>query len=318
VWPWDVAWTAALYGAEGFYRRPEGPAGHFRTATHAAAPVLAGALATLADRHGCSAIVDVGAGRGELLLALAEVAPHLRLHGVDVVERPPALTDRFEQVGWSAGLHRLPDGALAGALIVAWELLDVVPCPVVEVDGAGYLRTVLVDDGGRERLGEPLPAEQRAWCERWWPLTEPGARAEVGLPRDKLWSALVARAAAAGGTAGTTLLAVDYGHDRVGRPPGGTLVGYRQGRLVPAVPDGSCDVTAHVALDAVTDAGERAGARTLERTDQRAALRALGLTGRWHAGEVPSAASLRRISAEAELLDPTGLGSFGWLLQGVR
>ena len=34
--PWEQAWAEALYGPRGFYRRPEGPAGHFRTAAHAA------------------------------------------------------------------------------------------------------------------------------------------------------------------------------------------------------------------------------------------------------------------------------------------
>jgi len=311
--PWDVAWTAALYGPHGFYRRPEGPAGHFRTAAHAAAPVLAAALASLADRHGCSAIVDVGAGRGELLLALADVAPQLRLHGVDVVERPPGLVDR-QQVGWSPGLEVLPASALAEALVVAWELLDVVPCPVVEVGRERVLRTVLVDGRGIEELGGPIAPDQIAWCDQWWPLAEPGQRAEVGLTRDALWSDLVRRTSQAGGV---VLLAVDYGHTRADRPPGGTLVGYRQGRLVPPLPDGSCDVTSHVALDAVADAGRRAGARTLELTDQRTALRGLGLTGRLHPGEAPSAPALRRISAEAELIDPAGLGAFGWLLQST-
>ena len=32
---WEAAWRDALYGPVGFYRRPEGPAGHFRTAAHA-------------------------------------------------------------------------------------------------------------------------------------------------------------------------------------------------------------------------------------------------------------------------------------------
>ena len=32
---WQQAAETALYGEEGFYRRPEGPAGHFRTSVHA-------------------------------------------------------------------------------------------------------------------------------------------------------------------------------------------------------------------------------------------------------------------------------------------
>ena len=50
-------------------------------------------------------------------------------------------------------------------------------------------------------------------------------------------------------------VAVDYGHLRDSRPVDGTLTGFRDGRQVPPVPDGSCDVTAHVAMDAVAVGG---------------------------------------------------------------
>jgi hypothetical protein len=49
-------------------------------------------------------------------------------------------------------------------------------------------------------------------------------------------------------------MAIDYGHVRVERATGawdgGTLAAYRRGRLVSPVPDGSCNITAHVAVDA--------------------------------------------------------------------
>jgi len=294
--PWDAAWQRALYGPDGFYRLPEGPAGHFRTAGHAAGRALAAALATLAVRNGCRAVVDIGAGRGELLTALAEVTPglgpgDLELHGVDVVGRPAGLPER---IGWSAGLDRLPDAVAHGALVVAWELLDVVPCPVLEVNDDGELRVVEVEPRwGRERLsGRPPTQEDLDWCARWWPLPapEPGERVEVGHPRDALWAQLVALADDA------VLLAVDYGHDCAGRPPTGSLSAFRAGRQVPPVPDGSCDITCEVAMDAVAAAGERAAATTLEVTNQAQALAELGCTA-------------------AELLDPGGLGSFAWLLQ---
>jgi len=116
------------------------------------------------------------------------------------------------------------------------------------------------------------------------------------------------------------MLAVDYGHTAADRPPGGTLAGYRHGRRVPPVPDGSCDVTAHVALDAVAAAGAAAGATGTLLTDQRRALQALGLTGRPQVGTrsgTGAVAGLARAGREAELLDPGGLGGFGWLLQTV-
>jgi len=44
-------------------------------------------------------------------------------------------------------------------------------------------------------------------------------------------------------------------------------------------------------------------------------LRALGVRGRLAPGEPVTASALGRVSAEAELIDPGGLGGFGWLLQ---
>lgn len=307
--PWEQAWQQALYGPDGFYRRPEGPAGHFRTASHAAGPELAVALHRLARDQGCSAIVDVGAGRGELLTALAGLAlddpdDGLRLFGVDVVPRPPALPPN---VGWArttpptdstADHTQLPDQALAGALVICWELLDVVPCPILELDDDGQLRLVLIERStGRETLGDVAePADQR-WCERWWPANQahrqhqaqPGDRFEVGRTRDEFWATLIRRSISGGARA---MLAVDYCHHRDARPPTGSLTGFRAGRAVPPRPDGSMDLTAHVALDAVAAALERPGPAIVE---QHVALRALGVR-------------------DGELLDPGGLGGFGWLL----
>ena len=47
------------------------------------------------------------------------------------------------------------------------------------------------------------------------------------------------------------VLAVDYGHTVGERPADGTLTAYRAGALVVPVPDGSCDLTAHVAIDSL-------------------------------------------------------------------
>lgn len=118
-------------------------------------------------------------------------------------------------------------------------------------------------------------------------------------------------------------VAVDYAHQRDTRPYYGTLAGYRHGRAVPPVPDGSCDVTAHVALDACAVAGWRAGASRTLLTSQRVALRDLGVHGARPAPELARTdpgrylRELGRAGEEAELIDPTGLGAFGWLIQSV-
>ena len=75
---------------------------------------------------------------------------------------------------------------------------------------------MLVDTDGTEsaRAAPPDPAD-RAWLDRWWPLAEPGDRAEVGRPRDQAWAAAVGRIERG------VAVAIDYGHGPpAGRSPG--------------------------------------------------------------------------------------------------
>ncbi|MGW9207503.1 SAM-dependent methyltransferase [Embleya sp. NPDC055664] len=306
---WQEATRRALYGAEGFYRRAEGPAGHFRTSVHAS-PLFARALADLAAASGLDTVVDVGAGRGELLIALCRIAPHLESVGVDVADRPEVLPP---SIGWGP---EIPAGR--NVLLVANEWLDNIPVDVVEVDARGVVRVVEVDvRTGHERLGAPVGGEDARWLERWWPLGDarPGRRAEIGAPRDAAWARAVGRLERG------VAVAIDYGHVGGGRPPYGSLAGYRQGRQVPPVPDGTCDVTCHVAMDAVAAAGEAAGAGGTVLTTQRHALRALGVTGQRPpyalARTDPTAylSALRDAGEAGELTARGGLGDFHWLTQ---
>ena len=312
--PWRDAWHDALYGPHGFYRRAEGPAGHFTTSTHGPlGPVFAQALGRLADREGAHHVVDVGCGRGELLTHLAGQRPDLRLTGVDVVERPGDLPDA---VAWlrSPGGPALPDAldGLDGVLVVAHEWLDVVPCTVAEVVAPGRLAVVLVDPAtGAESLGAAPDDEDLAWCTRHWPLDglPVGARVEVGRSRDVAWGDLVARVRHG------ILLAVDYGHTAGDRPLHGTLTAYRSGSLVAPVPDGSCDLTAHVAVDALEHD---------DLTTQREALHGLGLRARTpdHAlartDPAGYLAALAHASAVGALTAAEGLGGFAWVLRRVH
>ncbi|MBM6405565.1 SAM-dependent methyltransferase [Phycicoccus sp. CSK15P-2] len=310
--PWRDAWHVALYGPEGFYRAADGPAGHFATAAQGPlGEVLAEALGGLADREGAVHVVDVGAGRGELLTALRAARPDLGLTGVDVVERPGALPD---DIAWlrSPGGAGLP-GALTDledVLVVANEWLDVVPCTVARVEG-GRLVALLVDPvTGAETPGPPLGADDAAWCAAHWPADDlpDGARVEVGLARDRAWDDLVGRVRRG------TVVAADYGHTRGNRPPGGSLVAYRAGTLVDPVPDGGCDLTAHVAVDSLT-------ADTV--TTQADALRGLGVDAARPSVEDARTdpagylAALSRASAAASLLDPRGFGGFAWVARRV-
>lgn len=316
---WREAMAAALYGEGGFFVTPgTGPAGHFRTSAHAS-PQFAAALLAVLERLDRAlrrpdplAVVDVGAGRGELLATLlAAAGPELagRLRPIAVELAPaPAVPGR---VTWRDTLPEPVTGLLIGT-----EWLDNVPVDVAERDLAGVVRYVLVDPAtGEEALGDPVTGPDAEWLARWWPLRAPGTRAEIGRPRERAWAAAVA--AVRRGAA----LAVDYGHLADDRPATGTLTGFRRGREVRPVPDGSCDLTAHVALDAVAAAPGLTGAALVR---QAAALRALGVSGArppLALAHRDPAGYLRRLAAAgaaAELTDPAGLGGHWWLLQPVE
>lgn len=329
--PWQTAWHNALYAADrGFYVTRGGPSAHFSTATHGpVGAVMAEALLRLWERERGglpSVIVDVGAGRGELLTHLQEtrdsmygggesdsaihrIGGGVRLVGVDVVERPPGLAPEIEWVR-SPGGAELPDalepGLLTDALVIAHEWLDVVPCAIAEVDESGVLRTVLVDPAtGEEELGDPLDGPDHEWAGAYWPATDAGARIEVGRSRDLAWQNLTSRVSSG------LCVAIDYAHVGTDRPGEGTLIGYRSGTQVAPVPDGSCDITAHVAIDSL-------GADRVER--QRDLLQELGIRAELPPHELsrtnPAAYvhALARASAEGALLDPRGYGAFWWAI----
>jgi len=310
--PWAQAWQAALYAEDGFYRRAA-PAAHFATSAQGipgGGELLARAVVMLAERHGCSRIVDLGCGRGELLARLRVLDPGLHLTGVDVVERPEGL----EVDTWivSPGGPTLPAALrdLQDSLVLAHEWLDVVPCPVVARDEHGVWRAPSVHDDGTETLGPVVEGDDLAWAERW---LDGAVRGEVGLTREAALADLLSRVQTG------LVVVVDYGHETVDRPVHGTLTGFRGGREVPPVPDGSCDLTAHLAIDAL-----RASlARAVETHRQRDLL--TDLLGD-PAPPVPHdlastdpAAYLAALARRSALATLTGgaLGDFWWLLVPV-
>ena len=303
----------ALYGADGFYRGPEGPVGHFRTAAHAG-PAFAGPVRRLANevdealgRPPRFDLVDLGAGRGELLttLAAAPLPDHWRLTGVEVASRPSDLPD---SVRWTGELPPHITG-----LVVANEWLDTIPLDVAVTTTTGP-RLVWVDAHGGETVGPPPSARQLTWMDRWWPAGRPGDRVEIGLCRDDAWRGVI-KALDRG-----VAVAADYAHTKSARPEAGTLTGYRRGQVVTITPDGRCDITAHVALDSCAAAGCAAGAIDSAVVTQRDALRRLGVSARRTpraAGEGPLdyLAALARTATAADLIDPDGFGGFQWLVQ---
>jgi len=309
--PWRQAWQEALYGPGGFYRGASGPAGHFATGAHGLpGRVLARALWAWADRLGCDGIIDVGAGRGELLGHLRETGEGRPLAGVDVVGRPDGVD---ASTGWlvSPGGPHLPDGLseVTATLVVAHEWLDVVPCTLAEVDDCGVPRELLVDpETATSSLGEPLGGPELQWCRRFSPHDRPGDRLEVGLARDLAWTGLLGRIEHG------AAIAVDYGHRAGDQPREGTFTAYRDGVQVQPTPDGRCDLTAHVAVDSL---------RHDEILTQREALRRVGVSGRTpeHGRSRTDPAGylgdLARAGAEATLLAEGGFGDFLWVVARV-
>ncbi|MEV1318631.1 SAM-dependent methyltransferase, partial [Micromonospora arborensis] len=102
--PWRDAMSHALYGPDGFFVAGSGPAAHFRTSVHAS-PAFATALLRLISEVDSALghpdrldVVDVGAGRGELLRAL------LASVGVEVgVSGEPARSGRSGLIPPRAG-----------------------------------------------------------------------------------------------------------------------------------------------------------------------------------------------------------------------
>jgi SAM-dependent MidA family methyltransferase len=287
---WEDAWVEALYGSAGFYRHHR-PSAHFRTSPMVS-DHFAEALARLARTLGTDTVYDVGAGSGELAEALHRTAPDLKSTAIEIRSRPAELPG---EIDWVPDLPERLSG-----LVVANEWLDTVPAPLVEVDPVGIPRIVLLGDTG-ESLGpavsEADPAAA-AWLEDWWPLDSPGQRAVVGLPRDDAARDLVRRLGRG------MLVLVDYGHLAGERPFLGGIRCYRDGRQVPTTLDATADVTASVAVDSI------ARAVNGHWLSQSAALAHLGVTP-------PQGGSLDDLVGAAqvrELMDPSGLGGFRWIV----
>lgn len=279
MFDWEAAWRSALYGPDGFFARGEKPSSHFRTSA-LVGPELATALLELLSRVDAALgfppvvdFVDVGAGGGELALAVRTQASGSLATRLQVTAVELGPPVELPGVRWTSTVPPCV------GLLVGHEWLDSIPCPVVTGPST-----------------DP-------WIARWWPSLADGEQAEVGAPRDAAWAAAVASVRGAA-------LAIDYGHLISSRRF--TLTGYRAGRQVPPVFDGSCDITAHVAFDsAASAAGE-----PWVLVSQRDALAALGLTASVTGSGWEWLSSAARAGRIAELRDPTGLGAFGWLLHG--
>lgn len=262
------------------------PGEHFQTPSIVAPEALTEILAEFSPVDP-AAIVDVGAGGGELLLCLARRFPAARLIAVDrrAVPGPfESCVDRWDERHhrWSGPVPRLVNQLRLTnrpVLVVAVEWLDDLACRVLPDDRSS------------------CSAAEAGWLQRWWPR---GVRREVGLGRDLAWEWL-ARSL----PPDSVLATIDYGHTRSERPAAGGLAAHAHGRQVTPVADGSVNLTASVAVDSLADRLERLGCRRL-RLDRLSEVSA----GAYQPGGVGGLA-LR--SQRAVLRDPARFGRF-WLV----
>jgi hypothetical protein len=248
-------------------------------------------------------LVDVGAGRGELLAQLLDqagrdrgLATRIAARAVEITTRPDGLDPRIR---WQAS----PPAAITG-LVIASEWLDNIPLDVAELT-----RTGAPGAGGRKRRGTARrrprrrlhgracgAATRRATAPSW--LTRPGVAGVVQITR------------------GPPSPRLRSGARGPGRAPS-----LREGPCGARHPDGSRHHRARAGR--MRGRRRRHGRSRPRYTTQRQALRALGVTGRRppvaQAGSDPLgyARALSRASGEAELIDAQGLGGFGWLVQAV-
>lgn len=309
--PWASAWVRA---SRGFWAGQE-PGEHFHTSV---GPALAERVARVVEETDARlghpddfTVIDVGCGDGELLRRVRErvsarLAQRAQWIGVDMREVPcPGVLSIVAEM--PADLPGMP----FRGVVMAHEWLDEIPCDIVERGEDGADHVVLVDARGQEALGPALGADEacaalgldapamRDWMGRWWPLREPGDRAEIGLARDRAWAWM-------GGLLKAGLaLATDYVHDaaeRHDRYRHGTLAAYRRGRIVRATPDGTAGLTAHVAWDACAQA---LPGTVLSRQRDEIALARLS-------GE-PDTADVAHYFDMLRLRDRSRLGGVGWL-----
>jgi len=308
----DAWMERCLYHPEhGFYGSGAGLAGRRRgdfITSPEVGPLFADVLAAAVDAWWDEAgrpepfrVVDAGTGPGTLARALA-AAP-----GSSAGARHVIGADRAGPADRAGGaVDPLAGIELAGAVVIANELLDNLPFRVVEHRADGWCELYVEADAGAG-----------PGAERWDPIDDPGLDMPIGargplLEQAARWvTDVLARRPAA-------LLVLDYGAPTTAElaARGGWLRTYRQHQRGsdPLAEPGRWDITTDVAVDQLPGAAE---VTTQAEFLRRWGIEALVDEGRryWteHAAR-PDLTALRmrsRVSEAEALLDPAGLG--GWL-----
>jgi SAM-dependent MidA family methyltransferase len=275
-------------------------------------------------------VVEAGAGSGRLCLDIlrwaARTAPAFA-GAIDyvLVDASPSMVERqkraltderlSDSVRWS---EAVPSGVQG--CILSNELLDAMPVHLVVVTG-GRLREVFVTSDGagfQEELREPTSPDVEKYFQRLGLTPGEGCRAELNLQAPR-WMRSAGEALELG-----FVMTFDYGYEAEElyapwRKDGTLLCFYRHNPSTdPYARIGRQDMTSHVDLTSVREAGQEAGLQTLGTVSQSDFLANLGI-GEAMAppgeGEPGLEEYYARRRAALELIDPGGLGRIRVLVQ---
>ncbi|WNZ26224.1 class I SAM-dependent methyltransferase [Leptolyngbya sp. NK1-12] len=342
----------ALYQPQyGYYATNRGQAGiqrDFFTSPHLGSDfgeLLAEQFADLWHQLGCPhpfILVEMGAGQG---LLVQDIVHYLHRHQFEcfaaleywIIEKSPALivaqqqrlrslTDSWGKLVWHSW-EEIPSNSIVGCCF-SNELVDALPVHLVEVT-EGNLQEVYVALDSKNQIREVIAPLSTRQIEDYFRLIDIDLlsdrypqpyRTEVNLAALD-WLSTVADRLQRG-----YLLTIDYGYPahRYYSPTRdqGTLQCYTQHahHNDPYIAIGQQDITAHVNFTALERQGEQCGLQTIGFTQQGLFLMALGLGERLNALSNPTPDQtvqeiLKRRETLHALIDPTGLGNFGVLVQ---
>ncbi|AFZ55707.1 class I SAM-dependent methyltransferase [Anabaena cylindrica FACHB-243] len=287
-------------------------------------------------------LVEMGAGKGVLA---SHILNYIQLNYPDlfaalkyiIVEKSPSLRQEQQQrlqefsVQWF-NLEEIAANSITGCFF-SNELVDAFPVHQFTIE-AGELQEIYVtveDDGENtpvfprfmEVLGELSTPQLAAYFDLVGIELNPniyadGYRSEINLAALD-WLSIVADCLQRG-----YVLTIDYGYpaNRYYNPrrSQGTLQCYYHHRHHdnPYVNVGRQDITAHVDFTALESWGNRCGLNQVGWTQQGLFLMALGLGERIAAlsyQQQPISQMLNRREALHQLIEPTGMGNFGVLVQ---
>ncbi|MBF2046212.1 MAG: class I SAM-dependent methyltransferase [Leptolyngbya sp. IPPAS B-1204] len=342
----------ALYQPQyGYYATNRGQAGiqrDFFTSPHLGSDfgeLLAEQFADLWHQLDCPnpfILVEMGAGQG---LLVQDIVRYLHRHQFEcfaaleywIIEKSPALivaqqqrlrslTDSWGKLVWHSW-EEIPSNSIVGCCF-SNELVDALPVHLVEVT-EGNLQEVYVALNSENQIREVIAPLSTRRIEEYFKLIDIDLlsdrypqpyRTEVNLAALD-WLSTVADRLQRG-----YLLTIDYGYPahRYYSPTRdqGTLQCYTQHahHNDPYIAIGQQDITAHVNFTALERQGEQCGLQTIGFTQQGLFLMALGLGERLNALSNPTPDQtvqeiLKRRETLHALIDPTGLGNFGVLVQ---